>query len=581
MRSRLGLCLLCVEVGAAVSFDLRDTLGRRHTSADLRESPAAVVFFLAPDCPLSTRYASEIRTLHAGYGPRGVRFYAVGDDRYPFPALVDPDHTIARAAGASVTPEAAVFSPSGDLLYRGRIDDRVESFGRIRAQPRRRDLRLVLDRLLAGRRARFTEAPAIGCDLAPPRPDPAASVTFTRDVAPILYRHCITCHRPGDAGPFPLLSWDDARRRASVIARVTSQRYMPPWKPAPGHGRFQGERTLTAAEIDTLRRWGDGGAPEGDPAHLPSLPQFPEGWRLGAPDLVARMTAPFPVPAEGGDLYHCFVVPLGLDRDRYLRALEFQPSDRRLVHHALFFADPSGAARRRGPDYPCFGAPGFLPARGLGGWTPGMPPITLPADAAIPLPKSADLVLQLHLPVIGREGAEQSSVALYFTDTPPTRRLLDVPLGSNAIDIPAGERAHKVRDGFTVPIDVDVLGVIPHAHYLCRDMKGAAVLPDGTRRSLLWIPDWDFNWQDQYRYEAPIRLPAGTRLEMEFTYDNSAQNPRNPNSPPRRVVWGPASTDEMAGLHFQVLPADMTEIQRLTQALWGRMMRALGGRVGP
>ncbi len=574
--------MLAALLLAAISFDLRDAQGRRHTLADARESRAVVLLFLAPDCPLSNRYGPELRRFYEDYGPRGVAFYAVGtEDRYPFPALVDTDHTLARQVGATVTPEAALLTPGGEVVYRGRIDDRVVSFGRVRSEPRRRDLKLVLDRMLAGRPVRFAATTAIGCDLAGPRGEARTPVTFARDVAPILYRHCAACHRPRDVGPFPLLTYEDARRRAGVIAEVTTRRYMPPWKAAAGYGKFQGERGLTAAEIATLRRWSEGGAPEGNPADLPSLPRFPEGWRLGPPDLAAGMAHPFPVAAEGPDVYQCFVIPLGLDRDRYVRALEFRPGNRRLVHHALLFADPAGVARRKGESYPCFGAPGFLPVRGLGGWTPGMPPITLPAGAELTLPKGSDLVLQMHFQPTGRVEREQSTVALYFTDTPPVKRLLDVPLGSNRIDIPPGERAYKVRDHFTLPVDVEAVGIIPHAHYLCRDMKGHAVLPDGTRKRLLWIPDWDFAWQDQYRYETPIRLPAGTRLEMEFTYDNSADNPRNPHHPPRRVVWGPESTDEMAGLHVQVIPERKSDQEELLQALWGKMMRTLGGRVGP
>jgi hypothetical protein len=170
-------------------------------------------------------------------------------------------------------------------------------------------------------------------------------------------------------------------------------------------------------------------------------------------------------------------------------------------------------------------------------------------------------------------------VALYFTDEKPRRHLLDVGLSSNRIDIPPGERAYRVTDHFTMPVDVDVLGIIPHAHYIGKDMLGYAVLPDGTRRTLIHISEWNFNWQDQYFYPTPIRLPAGTRVEMEFTYDNSAANPRNPHHPPERVRYGPGSSDEMAGLHLQVVPVRESDLEELSQALWGRMMRSLGGGV--
>jgi hypothetical protein len=284
------------------------------------------------------------------------------------------------------------------------------------------------------------------------------------------------------------------------------------------------------------------------------------------------------VPAEGPDLYRCFVIPLPPGRDRWVRALDMQPGNPKVVHHTLLFQDTTRTARKRdtGSGYSCFGTPGFLPARGLGGWTPGSVPMRMPDDIPTLLHGGADLVLQVHYHPTGRPETDRTRLALYFTDRKPSRRMMDIPLGSNRIDIPAGDRAYRATDHFTVPVDVDVLAINPHAHYVCRQMYGYAVLPDGSRRTLLRIPDWNFDWQQLYTYAAPLRLPAGTRLEMEFTYDNSAQNPRNPFQPPRRVVWGPSSTDEMAGLHVEVSPVDPEDAEELSQSLWGKMMRQLG-----
>jgi hypothetical protein len=405
-------------------------------------------------------------------------------------------------------------------------------------------------------------------------------VSFTRDVAPILYKRCVSCHRPGEVAPFSLVSYADAAKRAPLIAQVTASRYMPPWKPAPGYGDFEGSRGLTQAEIETLQRWAGAGAPQGNPADLPPLPAATTP-KLDRPDLVLRMPAPFSIPADGPDLYRCFVIPLGLTADRYVDSIEFRPGNAKVVHHALFFADRSGVARKKeaepGAGYECFGAPGFLPGAGLGGWSPGSPPIRMPDGVAAVLNRKSDLVLQLHFHPTGKPETEQASIAFSFTDQPPWRRLVDIPLGSRNIDIPPGEKAYKVTDHFTLPVDIDAIGIIPHAHYLCKDMKGVARLPDGSTRWLLWIRDWDFNWQEHYRYRQPIRLPEGTRLELEFTYDNSAENPRNPNRPPQRVQWGPGSADEMAGLHVQALAAHESDFAELTQALWGKLMRSVGG----
>ncbi len=408
----------------------------------------------------------------------------------------------------------------------------------------------------------------------------AQPVTFAREIAPILYRHCAVCHRPGEVAPFSLLTYSDAAKRAALIAKVTASRYMPPWKPEPGHGDFEGARSLTAGEIATIRRWAETGAKEGDPTRLPPAPVFQKSG-IAQPDLVAHMPKAFDIPADGPDFYRCFVIPLGLEADRYASQIEFRPGNPKVVHHALFFLDRSGAAWQKekapGAGYSCFGAPGFLPAAGLGGWTPGAAPIRMPEGFSATLARRADLVLQLHFHPTGKPETEQSSVAFAFTTKPPTRRLMDIPLGSRNIDIPPGDKAYKVTDHFTLSVDVDVIGIIPHAHYLCKEMKGVAHLLDGTTKPLIWIRDWDFNWQEQYRYREPVRLPAGTRLEMEFSYDNSAENPRNPNHPPKRVQWGPDSTDEMAGLHVQVFAAHESDAGELAQDLWGKMLRSVGG----
>jgi hypothetical protein len=408
---------------------------------------------------------------------------------------------------------------------------------------------------------------------APPAP------TFSHDVAPILYRRCVTCHHAGGVAPFPLASYADAAKRASLIAQVTSKHYMPPWLPT--EPEFQHELKLTPPEIALLSRWAASGAPEGNPRETPPAPQFSEGWALGKPDLEAVMPAAFSVPADGPDLYQCFVIPAPAARDHWVHALDIRPGNPRVVHHVILFQDTTHTARRRdnGSGYSCFGTPGFLPALGLGGWTPGALPATNPDDIPQLFHGSADLVLQIHYHPTGKLEADRTRLALYFTDQPPRRHGMDIPLGSSRIDIPPGERAYKVTDHFTIPVDVDAIGVVPHAHYICRSMYGYAVLPDGSRRTLLRIPDWNFNWQQQYRYASPIRLPEDTEVFLEFTYDNSAANPNNPNHPPARIQYGPSTTDEMAGLHIQVVPVDPEDADELSQALWGKMMRALGGRV--
>jgi hypothetical protein len=410
---------------------------------------------------------------------------------------------------------------------------------------------------------------------------PLSPPTFSHDVAPILYANCAACHRSGGVAPFSLLTYQDAAKRAQLIASVTAKRYMPPWLPAvsPGEPRFQHERKLTAVEIGTLVRWAGAGAPAGDLSQAPPAPQFVDGWQLGKPDLEAEMRAPFIIPADGPDLYQCFDIPAPAPQSHYVRAIEIRPGNPKVLHHAILFEDATGTARKRdaGSGYPCFGTPGFLPARGLGGWTPGAVPFETPNDIPELLGGGSDLVLQIHYHPDGKPETDRTRVGLYFTSRKPSRKAFDIPLGSNYIDIPAGNRTYKVTDHFTIPVDVDVIGINPHAHYVCKEMYGYAVLPDGSRRTLIRIPNWNFDWQQQYTYAAPIRLPAETRVEMEFTYDNSEANPRNPNHPPKWVTWGPGSADEMAGLHLAAAPVRAADAQELSDALWGKMMRSLRG----
>jgi hypothetical protein len=375
----------------------------------------------------------------------------------------------------------------------------------------------------------------------------SASPTFNKDIAPILYENCAACHRPGQVAPFSLLTYQDAAKRARLIASVTQSRYMPPWKADPGP-HFLNERRLTDDQIAAIRDWAAEGAPEGDAADKPSAPTFVDGWEAGEPDKIFTMPSQFSVPADGPDQFRCFVIPMNLDRDVFVKAFEFHPGNRRVVHHAVLFMDTNGASRRLAGDsgsYPCFAGPGFVPLGILGGWAPGSSPEVQRDGISIPVRKGTALVLQLHYHPDGKPETDRSSMGLTFGDRPKTGLGL-VLVNSRGINIAPGDSQYVVKTGVTLPQDVQVLALTPHAHYLCTDMKVDARLPDGTVKPLIHIQDWDFNWQGQYRYAEPLALPKGTRVELEYTYDNSAGNPRNPVNPPVRVRFGEQTTDEMA-----------------------------------
>jgi uncharacterized protein (TIGR03437 family) len=406
----------------------------------------------------------------------------------------------------------------------------------------------------------------------------AQTVTFNEQIAPIIYGNCSKCHHPGEVAPFSLLSYDDVRSHARTIVTVTQSHYMPPWKPEPGWSAYRDERRLTPAQISLIQQWVDGGMPLGDPSKAPLPPQYTDGWHLGTPDLILEMPAGYPVPADGPDIYRNFVIPTKLTEDKWVRAIELKPSARTVVHHSLFFSDTTGGARKQDgvdgqPGFPGFGSiftvgdPVSALNGGLGGWVPGTTPAFLPQGIAVPLPKGSDFLMQTHFHPNGLAQTEKTVIGLYFGPA-PARLMTQVQVpaffGVRAnLDIPAGETDYKVRGSFTLPADVDAVGIAAHAHYLCKEAKLTATLPTGEVRILLWIRQWEFNWQDQYQFQDLMPLPKGTRLDGELTYDNSAGNYRNPNSPPKRVRWGENSTDEMGSLLLNVLPRQPEDLALL------------------
>jgi dipeptidyl aminopeptidase/acylaminoacyl peptidase len=425
----------------------------------------------------------------------------------------------------------------------------------------------------------------------------APAITFAETIAAIVYANCVTCHRPGEAAPFSLISYEDVAKRGALIARVTREKYMPPWHAAPGHGEFVGERRLTDAQIAAISGWVEAGMPRGDVAKMPKPPEFPaDGWRLGQPDLILEMPTVFDLPASGPDVFRNFVIPTGLTEDKWVRGIEFRPSARKVVHHAIFASVPGGrmAARDGADGRPGFGGMGAVgvvndsgDSRGLGGWAVGATPMMFPDGLAARLPAGSDFLLQMHFHLSGKPEHEKSLVGIHFAERAPDKDVFSVELpalfGLGAgIDIPAGETRYTIHDSFTLPGDVRVYSAMAHAHYLAKEMKATAALPDGSTRPLIWIHDWDFNWQDAYVYREPVSLPAGTRIDVTLHYDNSADNPRNPIDPPRRALWGEQSFDEMGtvGFSFEVLRKPDVPTFRDALAARNKAAIAAGGSNG-
>jgi hypothetical protein len=566
-----------------LDFALLDTAG---VPQSLRPEPgreALVCIFLSTECPIAIGFIPELNRQFKALrvGPSSVGFYGVISDRsitraaaakhaaefkIEFPVLFDASGGLARVLKPTHTPEAFVIDARGRLAYRGRIDDVYAELGKRRAAPSERTLADAVAAVIAGRAPPRTSAEPVGCLYeGPQNPDLAGKVVYNRDIAPILQANCMNCHRDGEVAPFPLVSYADVSKRARQIVRVTASRFMPPWKPEPDFGHFVDERRLSERELSLLADWAAAGTPQGDSADLPPAPRFTEGWQLGEPDLVIKMAEPFEVPAEGRDVFRNFVIPVDLDEDKLVAAVEFRPGNRRIVHHSIFYLDTSGAARKKdaadpGPGYASFGGPGFLPSGSIGGWAPGGTPQVMRDGLGRPLKKGSDIVVQVHYHPSGKPEVDQSLLGIHYVKESSHKPVTAIMIIDRGLYIPPGAERYEISGSYTLPFDVTFVGVTPHMHLLGKEMKATATLPDGAQDPLIWIKDWNFNWQDQYLFDQPKRLPKGTRLDVSAAYDNSEKNPLNPNSPPRLVTWGEQTPDEMFVCFFLVTTDDPVQL---------------------
>ena len=529
---------------------------------------ARVTVFLSTQCPVSKVYIPRLNALEKHFKVSGVQFkgvfsnvqesqteiWAFSQSRHMnFACTKDADGHIAAKYGAAMTPQAFVEDATGKILYQGRIDDNADTF-----LVRSHDLADALSAVVAGRGIAHQKTVSFGCIIRRPAALIGSSqITYSHDVASILQRQCVTCHRAGEIGPMALNSYAQAAAWRGDIKRYTQSRRMPPWKADPGAGDFQDSRRLSNHEMATLVRWVDSGAPEGDPKELPAPVHYTEGWPLGQPDLVLQPDRAYHVEADGSDVYRCYVIPTDFDHDRYVGAVDVQPGNRAVVHHVIAFIDGSGASigkdgHEKEPGYTSFGGIGFTPTGALGGWAPGMTPHYLPAGVATQVPAGARIVLQVHYHKDGKPEMDLSRIGLYFAKGPTDKTVHVIPM-IHGLEIPAGDSHYTVTTtSAPSPVNYHLIAITPHMHWLGRKIKATATLPGGRQIPLISISDWDFNWQNTYLYKKPIALPQGTTITLTATYDNSARNLRNPNSPPKTVTWGEQTTDEMciAFLHY-------------------------------
>ncbi len=567
-------------------YDAQSLDGRLYPlSANDKQWNRAFIF-LSTTCPISNSYVTELNRLQKALPP-GVELYGVVSEphtsrlnaskhfaeyRAEFPILFDASELIASVLKPTHVPEAFVLNASGDVVYRGAIDNAYEAIGRRRVNVENHYLEDAITAIAAQKKPLIGETKPVGCVLALDRTDSTtALVTYSRNIAPILRQRCETCHRPGQVAPFSLTNFEEVKSHADMIVEVTQRRLMPPWIPGPETAhRFVGQRWLSDRELKLLAKWVEEGCAFGDEADLPPAATYADGWQLGTPDLVVKMQDPFTVPATGPDLLQNFVLPIKIPEDKLVAAVEFHPGNKRVVHHAVLFLDDKGQARKLDaatpePGYSNFGGPGFWPSGALGGWSVGNTARRLPNDMGRYLKKGSDLVVQVHYHPTGKAEVDQSEVGLYFVNKPVAQSLKEsaklvgsIWMASYEMDIPAGEASYKRSTSYALPRDVIMVGVVPHMHLLGKSMRVTATQPNKEREVLIDIPEWNYNWQDEYYYERPIRLKAGTKLVVEAVFDNSASNPSNPSSPPARVTWGEETTDEMLFCFF-LLTADRTE----------------------
>ncbi len=559
------------------SLHWSDITGKSYQSTDLRSNKSTVFIFTSTQCPISSIYTPRINKLVSTFNNRGVQFFIVNsnqedsvetvrkfanDREIRCPVVKDKGTELADALSANSTPEAVVIDSDFIVRYRGRIDDNTEVEKVIRPY-----LHDALIAILAGKPILRSRTLAVGCaifrDSGKVMEASQGSPTYAHDAAPIIFSHCVSCHRPGENGPFSLTTYQQAKTWASAIQQYTARKVMPPWKPVNDNDVFLDSHALSEKEIGILASWADSGAPLGDANSVPPLPTYAAStsWKMGKPDIIMQPKTAYHLSPEGKDVYRNYVFPQEFSQDQFVRAVEFKEDNRAIVHHIVVYIDRSGMAasldnREKEPGYTVSGTGigvGVEDTDWLTLWTPGSNSARIfPAGTAYKVPAGARMVLQVHYHKTGRIETDQSRAGIFFTPAASVKQEIKMePILNAFFKLEPGKSDQEVTKSYHIQQNLHVWAVMPHMHMLGKRMKMEAVLPDGKQIPLITINDWDFNWQDLYRFKTPIALPKGSRIDVTALYDNTEQNPRQPSHPPRMVRWGEQSTDEMFIGFFQ------------------------------
>lgn len=541
------------DVGRKVpNFQLRDTRGRTVSLADLREKKAVVVIFIGTECPISNGFLPRLAELHREFAPRGVQFLAVNSNALdtadevveharkfavPFPVLKDDDNRVADGFGARRTPQAFVLDRTNIIRYSGRIDDRF-GMGYQRPRPTRNDLADAIGQLLDGKPITQPSTLVAGCLIGrKSRPRSDGSITYARDVSRIFQKNCQECHRPGQAGPMSLLTFDEVVGWSAMVREVVEERRMPPWDADPHYGTFANDRSLSDADRDMILAWLEHGTPRGDDKDMPPSREFSQGWTIGKPDVVFTMPKEFRVPAKmprDGVPYQRFYVETRFTEDRWIERAEARPGAPEVVHHIVVYVVPPG--QDFVPDDPRFQV--------LAGTAPGDMPVILPPGYAKKIPAGARLVFEMHYTPSGKAQPDRSSLGLVFAKKSPQFEVLTALIANPMFQIPPGANNYEVEATYRFKRPGVILALMPHMHLRGKNFRYEVLYPDGKVQTLLYVPRYNFNWQSVYRLLKPLPVPAGTRVRCIAHFDNSRANPSNPD-PSKTVEWGDQTWEEM------------------------------------
>jgi peroxiredoxin len=530
-------------------FRLLDFRGAPCSMDDVRDRKLVVLAFLGVECPLANQYAPRLAELAKTFEPKGVAFFAIDANQQdsatamgrfanandlPFPFLKDVGNALADRLKVERTPEVLLLDAKRAIRYRGRIDDQFE-VGVHRVSPSRRDLAVALEELLAGREVSVAKTEPVGCRIGRARQPGKGEVTYSKQVAPILRDRCVACHRPGEIAPFALTTYQQAAGWAETIAEVVRDGRMPPWHASPDYGKFRNDAHLSEDEKRLLTDWVADGAPEGDVGKAPELPAVAQGgWRIPKPDLVVELPKTVTVPARGVLPYQYFLIDPKLDHDVWVRASQVRPGNPTVLHHLVVFVLPPGQRGLNPVD-----------ADFMAAYSPGMPPRELPAGTAKVIPAGAQLLIQAHYTPRGTPQTDRSVIGFTFADPATIRkRITSIAAINFQLRIPAGVSDFPAVAEHRFNQDYILYALLPHMHLRGKSFRFEATYPDGRREILLDVPRYEFDWQNAYILDQPKRLPEGTIMRCVGHFDNSAENPNNPD-PTRIVTFGEQTNDEM------------------------------------